>query len=342
MSKIEIRKLSITSIGTEAIVNAANEGLWACSGVCGAIFEAAGLSALTQACNTIGHCDTGSAVITPGFKLCKYIIHAVGPRWGSDHTLEKKQLYACYQAALKLAVENGCKSIGFPLISSGIFGVPVDVAWRKALQACTEFEGDIKIVFAILNDDILAIGQKTLTEMTTSVQAELVQPVDPEMIVFHDTDKEFGFLSNWYQSEFFADRICFSSVEQYLMYQKAVRFNDAAMAEAILKANDPAQVKAYGRQVHNFNETVWNGCRSIILYRALLCKFSQNVELRKHLLETGDKILVEGTACDVIFANGLKRTDPNQYDMSMWKGQNLLGFALMEVRRELAVSLSFH
>lgn len=338
MRKIEIRKISITNVGTEAIVNAANEGLWAGSGVCGAIFDAAGMSELTTACNVIGHCDTGSAVITPGFKLSKYIIHAVGPRWGSDHTLEKKQLYACYQAALQLAVENGCQSIGFPLISSGIFGVPVDVAWRKALQACTEFKGNIKIVFAILNDDILAIGQKTLTEMTTSAHTKLIQTADPEMIVFHDADKDFGFLSNWYLSEFFADGISFSSVEQYLMYQKAVRFNDLAMAEAILKANDPAQVKAYGRQIHNFNETVWNGCRSIILYRALLCKFSQNVELRKHLLETGDKILVEGTASDVIFANGLKRNDPDQCDMSKWKGQNLLGFALMEVRRELTAN----
>ena len=82
MSSIEIRKISITDLDTDAIVNAANEGLWAGGGVCGAIFSAAGYDRLQEACNRIGHCDTGSAVITPGFNLkAKYIIHAVGPRW---------------------------------------------------------------------------------------------------------------------------------------------------------------------------------------------------------------------------------------------------------------------
>lgn len=168
MSKIVIRKIGITDVGTDAIVNAANEGLWAGSGVCGAVFDAAGVHQLTEACNAIGHCDTGSAVITPGFRLCKYIIHAVGPRWGGDESKVKKQLYSCYQAALKLAVDNGCKSIGFPLISSGIFGVPMDIAWRKALQACIDFLGDIDIVFAVLTDGILVAGQKALAELTAA------------------------------------------------------------------------------------------------------------------------------------------------------------------------------
>lgn len=119
------------------------------------------------------------------------------------------------------------------------------------------------------------------------------------------------------------------------MYQKAVLFNDCAMADAILKTSDPAQIKEYGRLVQNFNSTVWNGSRSIILYRALLCKFTQNTDLRKQLLATQNQILVEGTDQDIIFANGIKRTDPDQYDMAKWKGQNLLGFALMQVRTEL-------
>ena len=81
MSTIEIRKTSITDLDTDVIVNAANEGLWAGGGVCGAIFKKAGYDQLQEACSKIGHCDTGSAVITPGFHLkAKYIIHAVGPR----------------------------------------------------------------------------------------------------------------------------------------------------------------------------------------------------------------------------------------------------------------------
>ena len=82
MNSIKIKKISITGLDTDAIVNAANNGLWAGSGVCGAIFSAAGHGKLQTACNEIGHCDTGPAVITPGFDLkAKYIIHAVGPVW---------------------------------------------------------------------------------------------------------------------------------------------------------------------------------------------------------------------------------------------------------------------
>ena len=167
-NKIEIRKTGITDLDTDAIVNAANEGLWAGGGVCGAIFRAAGHQQLQAACDAIGHCDTGSAVITPGFKLqAKYIIHAVGPVWSGGNSGEPKLLYGAYRRSLELAVENGCQSIGFPLISAGIFGYPVDKAWRKALQACLDFQRDhpetnLQIVFAVLDDRIMQAGLDTL------------------------------------------------------------------------------------------------------------------------------------------------------------------------------------
>ena len=95
MSTIEIRKISITDLDTDAIVNAANEGLLAGGGVCGAIFKKAGYNQLQEACNKIGHCHTGGAVITPGFHLkAKYIIHAVGPRWKDGKHKEPEQLYS--------------------------------------------------------------------------------------------------------------------------------------------------------------------------------------------------------------------------------------------------------
>ena len=171
MSTITIKKISITDLDTDAIVNAANEGLWAGGGVCGVIFRAAGLNELQDACDKIGHCDTGSAVITPGFNLrAKYIIHAVGPRWRDGEHNEPKLLYGAYYRSLELAVENGCRSIGFPLISAGIFGYPLDGAWRKALQACTDFiekhpDDSIDIVFAVLDDRIIQKGQETLQSL---------------------------------------------------------------------------------------------------------------------------------------------------------------------------------
>ena len=168
MSSIEIRKTSITALNTDAIVNAANDGLWAGGGVCGAIFKAAGYDQLQKACDRIGHCDTGSAVITPGFNLmAKYIIHAVGPRWKDGKHKEPELLYGAYYKSLELAAEYGCHSIGFPLISAGIFGYPVQGAWYEAFNACRDYldkhnDLSLDIVFAVLNDEIFEIGHKAL------------------------------------------------------------------------------------------------------------------------------------------------------------------------------------
>ena len=125
MSSIDIRIIGITDLDTDCIVNAANSHLAAGSGVCGAIFEAAGYQKLQDACNKIGHCPTGGAVITPGFALnAKYIVHAVGPVWHDGNHREPQDLYRCYRESLNRAKENDCHSIGFPLISAGIFGYP--------------------------------------------------------------------------------------------------------------------------------------------------------------------------------------------------------------------------
>ena len=163
-----IQKISITDLSTDAIVNAANDGLWAGGGVCGAIFRAAGYKKLQAACDAIGHCDVGSAVITPGFDLkAKHIIHAVGPRWIDGEHREPQLLYSAYESSLRLAKDNQCHSIGFPLISAGIFGYPLQDAWNIAVRACLDFveqnqNYDLKIVFAVLSDSILQEGHKQL------------------------------------------------------------------------------------------------------------------------------------------------------------------------------------
>ena len=168
-NSIEIQKISITDLSTDAIVNAANNGLWVGGGVCGAIFKAAGHKKLQAACDAIGHCDVGSAVITPGFNLkAKHIIHAVGPRWIDGEHQEPQQLYSAYETSLKLAKEHLCHSVGLPLISAGIFGYPLQEAWNIAVRACLDFivqnkDYDIKIIFAVLDDSIMQEGRKQLT-----------------------------------------------------------------------------------------------------------------------------------------------------------------------------------
>ena len=167
---IEIKKVSITSTGLECVVNAANSDLWEGGGVCGYIFKAAGSCELTKACNAIGRCDEGSAVITPGFNLSKYIIHAVGPRWIDGNHNEPQKLYGAYKKSLELCKENNIHEVAFPLISAGIFGYPLDKAWREALQACTDFvnqnkEYEIRIIFAVLDESIKKMGEGLLIKL---------------------------------------------------------------------------------------------------------------------------------------------------------------------------------
>ena len=175
LSTIEIRKAGITKTGAECVVNAANSRLQEGSGVCGAIFDAAGAERLQRECDNIGGCKTGKAVITPGFDLCKYIIHAVGPIYQDGNHHEPQDLYSCYRASLDIARGNGIKSIAFPLISAGIYGYPKKEAWRKALQACDDwtrenYDYQIEIIFAIIDDSILELGQETARELNITIE----------------------------------------------------------------------------------------------------------------------------------------------------------------------------
>jgi O-acetyl-ADP-ribose deacetylase (regulator of RNase III) len=123
----------ITKQKVDAIVNAANERLLRGGGVDGAIHRAAGPE-LQEECLTIGHCPTGEARVTKGYRLpARYVIHTVGPVWQGGSKDEPELLAACYRNALKLAVANGLKTIAFPGISTGIYGYPLESATRVAM-----------------------------------------------------------------------------------------------------------------------------------------------------------------------------------------------------------------
>ena len=155
------------------------------------------------------------------------------------------------------------------------------------------------------------------------------------IICFHSPNEENGFLSNWYLSDFSVGGNKYSSMEQYMMHQKALVFNDTDAANAILQTSDAGKIKALGRSVRNFDDIIWNGLRQIIVYQGLLEKFRQKLSLREKLLATGNGILAECAAHDKIWGIGLSMSDRRRFDMSEWRGQNLLGFALMCVRAEL-------
>ena len=136
----EIVRNDITKMKVDAIVNAANTALRMGGGVCGAIFAAAGADDLQKECDAIGGCETGQAVITKGYRLpAKYVIHTPGPVWRGGGYGEAELLRGCYFNSLILAKKHGCKSVAFPLISSGIFGYPQDEAQEIAAAAVGDF-----------------------------------------------------------------------------------------------------------------------------------------------------------------------------------------------------------
>ena len=136
----EIVNGDITKMSVDAIVNAANTQLLVGGGVCGAIFRAAGVKELQATCNKLAPIKTGEAVATPAFSLnAKIIIHTPGPIWQGGDQNEFELLKNCYTNSLKIAVENDCKSIAFPLISSGIYGVPKKIALDAAKSAIENF-----------------------------------------------------------------------------------------------------------------------------------------------------------------------------------------------------------
>lgn len=136
----EIINGNICDMDVDVIVNAANSRLRMGGGVCGAIFNRAGVRELQEECDQKDFCPVGQAVITSGYNLkAKYIIHAVGPIYRDGQHDEAKLLASAYQSALNLAKEYNCKSIAFPLISSGIYGYPRNEAMKVAKNAINEF-----------------------------------------------------------------------------------------------------------------------------------------------------------------------------------------------------------
>jgi O-acetyl-ADP-ribose deacetylase (regulator of RNase III) len=169
----QIIRQDITKMDVDAVVNAANTELKMGGGVCGAIFRAAGEKELQKACNQLAPIRTGEAVITPGFHLkAKYIIHTAGPVYTSyEPEQSQKLLQSAYMNSLLLAAENECRSIAFPLISSGIYGYPKEDAFNVANRTIRTFlhDRDMDIYLAIFDKDSVQISSDLQREIAVFI-----------------------------------------------------------------------------------------------------------------------------------------------------------------------------
>ncbi len=144
-----------------------------------------------------------------------------------------------------------------------------------------------------------------------------------------------GICSQWYASEFEIDGQKFTCAEQYMMYKKAMLFEDEEVANAVMRTQNPKEQKALGRRVRGFDKNKWEEvCREYV-YEGNYAKFTQNPQLLEELVSYGDREIVEASPYDKIWGIGLHETDPNIEDKSKWQGTNWLGEAIMRVRNEL-------
>ncbi|PHQ30458.1 NADAR family protein [Leeuwenhoekiella nanhaiensis] len=141
--------------------------------------------------------------------------------------------------------------------------------------------------------------------------------------------------SQWYEVSFEIEDVTYHNAEQFMMAQKALLFKDHDIYNQIISSSKPGKVKELGRQVRNFDQQAWEENRLDIVVKGNYHKFSQNKELSTFLINTKDRILVEASPVDTIWGIGLAQDDERALNPNLWKGQNLLGYALMEVRDQL-------
>ena len=235
---LQIIRNDITKLCCDAIVNAANSTLLGGGGVDGAIHKAAGKGLLLE-CMKLGGCKVGQAKLTGSYKLpCRFIIHTVGPKWKGGQNGERELLESCYRESLKLAIENGCESVAFPLISSGVYGYPKDQVLRVAVDVITSFliEHDMLVYIVVFDKAAFQISEKLFTDITAYIDDKYV-----------DTHFEFNRSrrDEWGESTLLAETRILPDEEDTeelsaptAPYQQAILMPKAASLEDVVKQID--------------------------------------------------------------------------------------------------------
>lgn len=213
---LTIVRNDITKMDVDAIVNSANTGLKKGGGVCGVIFETAGIQKLQEECDAIGHCERGEAVITKGYNMpARNIIHTVGPVWNGGKSGEPYLLRACYTNSLALAVRHGCESIAFPLISSGIYGYPKEEALQIALDAIRDFliEHELDVYLVVYDNASFSISKTLFSDIERYIDDNYVDEHKSHRMMRFSNMRDLG-----------EDRHSYESVDKELFVNKTYGF----------------------------------------------------------------------------------------------------------------------
>lgn len=312
---LQIIRNDITKVRCDAIVNAANSTLLGGGGVDGAIHKAAGRGLLLE-CMKLGGCKVGQAKITKGYNLpCKYVIHTVGPKWKGGNNNERELLESCYKSSLELAKENNCESVAFPLISSGVYGYPMNEAFKVAVDTVAEFlmHNDMLVYIVVYNKNALATSSKLFTD--------IAQYIDDNYVA----EREAVFANR----NVLEESICLSPM-------RAEAFDDSADLSDIVITLDESFSQMLLRKIDESGMTDSECYKKANIDRKLFSKIRSNpdykpskptviafcIALELSLAETNEMLLKAGFALshsnkfDVIIEYFIKRGNYNIFEIN--------------------------
>lgn len=313
---IQIVRNDITKMKVDAIVNAANPSLLGGGGVDGCIHQVAGPE-LLEACKTLGGCPTGSAKMTLGYRLpCKYVIHAVGPRWQGGHKNEEALLTSCYERALQLAKEAGCETVAFPLISSGIYGYPKDRALGVAMDTISHFllENDMTVYLVVFDKSAYRISGKLF--------ANIAEYIDDRYAESH-TDSRRRLSSMDFQEEPGVLLAMSASAPEKSLAEMVEQLDESFSEMLLRKIDESGMTDAQCYKKANIDRKLFSKIRSDKLYKPskpTVLAFAIALELS--LEETKDMLMKAGFALshaskfDIIVEYFIQRGNYNIFEIN--------------------------
>lgn len=254
---LRIVRNDITAMKVDAIVNAANESLLGGRGVDGAIHRAAGPELLAE-CRALGGCKTGQAKITRGYRLpAKYVIHAVGPVWRGGSFGEREQLAGAYRASLELALEQGCQTVAFPLISAGAYGYPKDRALKVAVDAIGDFllAHEMTVYLVIFDRAAFSIGEKLF--------ADIAAYIDDRYVEQHTSSRE----EQYRRAAAFAAPMCASAAVPAGLDEALGRLDESFSQMLLRKIDEKGITDAQCYKKANIDRKLFSKIRSDVHYR---------------------------------------------------------------------------